>query len=68
MEFIIGLVLGIVVTVLGFLRLQSGTLRVHIPGNGEPWYPYLDLDRPLEFIYSKKYVIFKVDPNGDSQE
>lgn len=68
MEFIIGLVLGIAVTMLGFLRLQSGTLKVYIPGNGEPPYPYLDLDRSLDFIYSKKYVIFKVDPSGNSQE
>ena len=68
MEFIIGLILGIAATALGFLRLQSGTLKVYIPGDGESPYPYLDLDKPLSYIYSKKYAIFKVDAHLHSQD
>ena len=59
---LLGIVIGIIVTALvGFLlRPQSvGTLLVrHIPD--EDPYLFLDLDKDVRYILSKKYVIMKI--------
>lgn len=58
----LGIGIGIIVTILiGFLvRFPSvGTLLTrHIPG--EDPYLFLDLDRDVHYILSKKYVILKI--------
>ena len=59
---LLGVAIGIVIaSIVGFLlRVPSvGTLLVrHIPG--EDPYLFLDLDKDVRYILSKKYVIMKI--------
>lgn len=59
--FIIGLVLGMIISVIGILRMYlAGTLKKMDSDDGAP-YLYLDLDRTPDSIGKYNYVMFKVD-------
>lgn len=69
MEFLFGVVMGVIVTVLGFLRLQAGVLKIYVPEQEESPYLYVELDKPMSFICRKRYILFKTDTRDiDSQK
>lgn len=59
--FLLAFLLGVVVTLMCTRRKTSGALKVFIPDEaGEPPYLYVELDGPVDTIYRKKKVSFKV--------
>lgn len=59
-EFIVGVVIGIILAILFRLRTY-GTLKVYVPNDkDEPPYLYVELKDDPNVIGKKKYVRFKV--------
>lgn len=59
-EFVIGVVIGIVVAVI-FSRRTYGTLRIYVPDDKqEQPYLYVELADEPEAICKRRYVRFKV--------
>lgn len=56
---LIGFVFGMVATLI-LLCVSAGTLRVDHSDPTEAPYLFLELDKPVESIVSKKMVLFKV--------
>ena len=53
---------GVIVTGVGFYRLKVGVLKVYIPDQvDESPYLYTELDKPVDFICKRDYVLFKID-------
>ena len=62
LELFIGILLGIVFTVVVVRRSKSGVLRICITDDPEePPYWFVDLTRSMESICEKKQVLFTVD-------
>ena len=54
--------LGVLLALIGVLRLRVGVLKVYIPDQpDEPPYLYTELDKPVGALCKKKYILFKVD-------
>lgn len=58
--FVVGLVVGFVLTRLIFKPKHSGALRLYQPDPNEPATMYLELEEPADNIRKYKYVIFEV--------
>lgn len=60
-ELFIGILLGVILTLVIVRRSKSGVLRVCIPDDPEePPYLFVDLDQSVDSICRKKQVIFTV--------
>lgn len=65
---ILAFLLGVIITLIVMSRLDAGVLKVYIPDDEQP-YLYVELNKPVSFICSKKRVSFTVDTkNIHSQE
>ena len=58
--FLLGFMVGIVFFLICLVVRSVGTLRVDQSDPTEPPYLFLELDKPVETVTSKKYVLFKV--------
>ena len=66
---LLGFVVGIVSFLIYLIVRSVGTLRVHQSDPTEQPYLFLELDKPVETVINKKYVIFRVSQkNFISQE
>lgn len=61
--FTIGLVIGIIVTVIGVMRLKVGTLRIDQFSSEKDLYRF-EIDN-LDKLSNKKFILLNVDPNAD---
>ena len=61
--FTIGLVIGIIVTVIGVMRLKVGTLRIDQFSSEKDLYRF-EIDN-LDKQTHKKFILLNVDPNAD---
>lgn len=61
--FTIGLVVGIIVTVIGIMRLKVGTLRIDQFSSEKDLYRF-EIDN-LDKLSRKKFILLNVDPNAD---
>lgn len=61
--FTIGLVIGIIVTVIGVMRLKVGTLRIDQFSSEKDLYRF-EIDN-LDKLSRKKLILLNVDPNAD---
>ena len=61
--FTIGLVIGIIVTVIGVMRLKVGTLRIDQFSSEKDLYRF-EIDN-LDKLSHKKFILLDVDPNAD---
>lgn len=59
---IIGILLGVFVASWMIAKRKSGTLKVYVPDDPEePPYLYVELDKSIAHICTKKIALFKVD-------
>ena len=58
--FLLGFMVGIVSFLVYLIVRSVGTLRVDQSDPTEPPYLFLELDKPVETVINKKYVLFKV--------
>ena len=66
---LLGFVVGIVSFLIYLIVRSVGTLRVDQSDPTEQPYLFLELDKPVETVINKKYVIFRVSQkNFISQE
>ena len=66
---LLGFVVGIVSFLIHLIVRSVGTLRVDQSDPTEQLYLFLELDKPVETVINKKYVIFRVSQkNFISQE
>ena len=56
----VGLIVGVIVSLLFLSSSKSGTLRVDESDTDGETYLFLELDKPVHKSISKKYVVFKV--------
>ena len=61
--FTIGLVIGIIVTMIGVMRLKVGTLRIDQFSSEKDLYRF-EIDN-LDELSHKKFILLNVDPNAD---
>ena len=67
--FLLGFMVGIVSFLIYLIVRSVGTLRVDQSDPTEQPYLFLELDKPVETVINKKYVIFRVSQkNFISQE
>lgn len=61
---ILGMAFGIFATCWGFFALRSGMLVMkQDPEDGTP-YLFLEMEKNLNTVLSKKYVLFVIDPEA----
>ena len=58
--FLLGFMVGIVSFLVYLIVRSVGTLRVDQSDPTEQPYLFLELDKPVETVTSKKYVLFRV--------
>ena len=58
--FLLGFMVGIVSFLVYLIVRSVGTLRVDQSGPTEQPYLFLELDKPVETVTNKKYVLFRV--------
>ena len=58
--FLLGFMVGIVSFLVYLLVRSVGTLRVDQSDPTEQPYLFLELDKPVEIVTNKKYVLFRV--------
>ena len=58
--FLLGFMVGIVFFLICLVVRSVGMLRVDQSDPTEPPYLFLELDKPVETVINKKYVLFKV--------
>ena len=58
--FLLGFMVGIVSFLVYLIVRSVGTLRVDQSDPTEQPYLFLELDKPVETVTNKKYVLFKV--------
>lgn len=56
---LIGIVIGVIITLICISHTSAGDLRIDQSDPTESPYLFLELDKPIEFIMNKKYVLFK---------
>lgn len=63
MEFLIGAIIGMLVTAIAIVvRMEIGTLKIYIPDQkDESPYLYVELNKPVSYICKRKCVLFVVD-------
>ena len=59
-EFLLGFMVGIVSFLVYLIVRSVGTLRVDQSDPTEQPYLFLELDKPVESVINKKYVLFRV--------
>lgn len=64
MFVILGLLLGIFATCLAFFALRSGTLLLRRDQDDGTPYLFLDMEKDIDTILKKKYVLFIIDPEA----
>ena len=57
---ILGFTLGVVISLIAILSISVGVLRVDQSDPTEPPYLFLELDKPVESVTRKKFVLFSV--------
>ena len=58
--FLLGFMVGIVSFLVYLIVRSVGTLRVDQSDPTEQPYLFLELDKPVEIVTNKKYVLFRV--------
>ena len=58
--FLLGFVVGIVSFLVYLIVRSVGTLRVDQSDPTEQPYLFLELDKPVETVTNKKYVLFRI--------
>ena len=58
--FLLGFMVGIVSFLVYLIVRSVGTLRVDQSDPTEQPYLFLELDKPVESVINKKYVVFRV--------
>lgn len=60
MEFLLGAVVGVILTAVYILKWRIGVLKVYIPDDGDSPYLFTELDKTVGQIIKKKLVLFEV--------
>lgn len=60
MELVIGILIGFVLACFGVSLLSVGTLRIDRSDPDDGPYMFLELEKNVHFVSSKKYVLLKV--------